>query len=99
NAHFETADAQTHPFEPQTIDVAISRFGVMFFDDPVAAFANIRRALRPEGRIAFVCWQDLLENEWLSVPGAAILQYRPLPEAGPPDAPGPFALADRDRVA
>lgn len=98
NVRFETADAQSHPFEADDFDVAISRFGVMFFDDPVAAFANIRRALRPDGRIVFVCWKDLLENEWLSVPGAAMLQYLPLPEAGAPGAPGPFAFADPERV-
>jgi SAM-dependent methyltransferase len=98
NVRFQMADAQSHPFESHTIDVAISRFGVMFFDDPVAAFANIRGALRPDGRLAFVCWKDLLENEWLSVPGAAIVQYLPLPEPGAPGMPGPFAFADPDRV-
>jgi SAM-dependent methyltransferase len=98
SARFRVADAQSYPFEAQTVDVAMSRFGVMFFDDPVAAFANIRGALRPDGRIVFVCWRDLLENEWLSVPGAAVLQYLPLPEAGAPGGPGPFAFADPDRV-
>jgi SAM-dependent methyltransferase len=98
NVRFEAADAQTHPFEANTVDVAMSRFGVMFFDDPVAAFANIRAALQPDGRIAFVCWKDLFENEWIAVPGAAILQHLPLPEAGPPGAPGPFAFADPDRT-
>jgi len=56
------------------------------------------RALRPDGRIAFVCWKDLLENEWLAVPGAAVLKNLPLPEAGAPGGPGPFAFADPDRV-
>jgi SAM-dependent methyltransferase len=98
NVRFQMADAQSHSFEAHAVEVAMSRFGVMFFDDPVAAFANIRRALRPDGRIVFVCWKDLLENEWLSVPGAAILRYLPLPEAGSPGTPGPFAFADPERV-
>jgi len=99
NVRFQMADAQSYLFQAHAFDVAMSRFGVMFFDDPVAAFANIRGALRPDGRIVFVCWKDLLENEWLAVPGAAILQYLPFPEAGSPGAPGPFAFADRDRVS
>jgi SAM-dependent methyltransferase len=98
NARFEAADAQTQAFEPDSADVAISRFGVMFFDDPVAAFTNIHRAMRPDGRIVFACWKNLLENEWLAVPGGAILQHVPLPDPGPLDAPGPFAFADGDRL-
>jgi SAM-dependent methyltransferase len=98
NARFEAADAQSHAFEANAVDVAISRFGVMFFEDPVEAFTNIRRALRPDGRIAFACWKNLLENEWLAVPGGAILQHVPFPEPGPPDAPGPFSFADDARV-
>jgi SAM-dependent methyltransferase len=98
NATFQAADAQSHAFAADSVDVAISRFGVMFFDDPVAAFANIRSAIRPDGRIVFACWTNLLENEWLAVPGGAILQHVPSPEPGPPDAPGPFSLADKERV-
>jgi SAM-dependent methyltransferase len=98
NVQFQAADAQSHAFDAHTFDVVMSRFGVMFFDDPVAAFSNIHGALQPDGRIVFVCWKDLFENEWLSVPGAAILQYLPLPEAAPPGAPGPFAFADPEHV-
>lgn len=98
NARFEQADAQTHGFEPATFDVAISRFGVMFFDDPVEAFANIARALRPGGRLAFVCWQELGGNEWLLVPGLAAAQHVPLPDLGPPGGPGMFSLAAPDHV-
>ncbi len=98
NAKFQVADAQSHPFDADDFDIAISRFGVMFFDDPVAAFTNILRALRPGGRIAFACWRNLVENEWLAVPRGAIQQHVPLPDAGPPDAPGPFAFADEARV-
>ena len=96
NVSFEVADAQTRAFEPE-FDRAISRFGVMFFDDPVAAFANIRSALRPGGQVSFAVWQELLLNEWLTVPGAVALQFVEIPE-GDPDAPGPFALRDPDRV-
>jgi hypothetical protein len=76
----------------------MSRFGVMFFEDPVAAFANLHTALRPGGRLVFVCWQEMLTNEWIAVPAMAVLQHLPLPEPGPPDAPGPFSLADPQRV-
>ncbi|MGH7787489.1 MAG: class I SAM-dependent methyltransferase [Candidatus Binatia bacterium] len=95
--HFELADAQTHPFSP-TFDLCFSRFGVMFFTDPTAAFTNLRRALRPGGRLAFVCWQGLSENPWMTVPLGAALQHLPLPPMPAPDAPGPFAFADSERV-
>jgi SAM-dependent methyltransferase len=101
NAEFVKTDAQVHPFGGGSLDAILSRFGVMFFDDPEAAFANLASALRPSGRIAFVCWQDLLQNEWMLVPGAAAAQHVGLPEMQPemqPGAPGPFALADADRV-
>ncbi|HLG01741.1 MAG TPA: methyltransferase domain-containing protein, partial [Acidimicrobiia bacterium] len=91
---FEQADAQVRPFDPGSFDLAISRFGVMFFDDPNAAFANLGRALRSGGRLEFVCWQGLFDNEWLAVPVAAALQHVPVPEMGEPGAPGPFSLAD-----
>ncbi|MGQ0803257.1 MAG: class I SAM-dependent methyltransferase [Actinomycetota bacterium] len=99
NTRFEQADAQVHPFPEANLDVALSRFGVMFFEDPTAAFANVARALRPAGRLSFVCWRELEKNEWLMVPGAAAAAHVALPDLGPPDAPGMFALADRDRLA
>jgi len=89
---FVAADAQTHPFEPAAYDIAISRFGTMFFDDPVAAFANIARALRPAGRLCLVTWQPLVANDWLAIPGAAMLEYGTLPEAA--EGPGMFAQSD-----
>jgi len=98
NARFEQADVQTHAFEADSFDVAISRFGVMFFDDPVAAFSKVARALRPGGRLAFVCWQDLGQNEWLLVPGVAAMQHVPMPDIGTPGGPGMFSLAEPDRV-
>jgi len=97
-ASFELADAQTRAFAPASVDVLFSRFGVMFFADPTAAFANLRRALSAGGRLTFVCWQALSENPWMLVPFGAALQLlppQPLPE---PDAPGPFAFADPARV-
>jgi SAM-dependent methyltransferase len=98
NVSFEVGDAQTRRFEPASADLVMSRFGVMFFEDPVAAFANLHAALRPGGRLVFVCWQEMLTNEWIAVPAMAVLQHLPLPEPGPPDAPGPFSLADPQRV-
>ena len=98
NAHFENVDAQTHSFPPAAFDLVYSRFGVMFFSDPTAAFVNLRATLRPGGRLAFVCWQSLKENQWAQVPLAVALRHLPAPPAPPPNAPGPFALADRERV-
>jgi len=97
NAAFEQADAQTHAFPAGGFDTLVSRFGVMFFDDLAAAFANLHRAVRPGGRVAFCCWQGLADNEWLSLPAAAVAEHVTVPEA-PPDAPGPLSLADEARV-
>jgi SAM-dependent methyltransferase len=97
NIDFVEGDAQTYGFEPDH-DVVFSRFGVMFFEDPEAAFANIRRALKEGGRLAFVCWQDVFANLWMSLPtmgAASVLGAFDLPPEG---SPGPFAFADPDRV-
>src|SRR6185503_11565956 len=91
NVRFTNADAQTYAFEPGGADVLFSRFGVMFFTDPPAAFTNLRRALRPGGRVAFVCWQPLAENPWLLVPLSTAAQHIQLPPPPAPGAPGPFA--------
>jgi SAM-dependent methyltransferase len=99
NVRFAHGDAQVHRFTPGAADVAVSRFGVTFFTDPAAAFANIARGLRPGGRLVFVCWQDLVDNEWIVVPGAAAAQHVPLPPPDDPTAPGPFSLGERDRIA
>ncbi|HVN87078.1 MAG TPA: methyltransferase domain-containing protein [Candidatus Binatia bacterium] len=98
NVQFIEADAQTYGFARAMFDVAFSRFGVMFFADPPAAFANLRTALRPGGRLAFVCWQPLPENPWMFVPLMAAAQHIALPAPPAPDAPGPFAFGDPDRV-
>jgi SAM-dependent methyltransferase len=97
NARFEHADAQIYPFRPGTFDVAISRTGAMFFGDPVAAFANIARALRRGGRLVLLTWQGPDGNEWIRELAAALAGGRDLPTPAP-DGPGPFALADPERV-
>jgi SAM-dependent methyltransferase len=98
NVHFVNADAQTYPFAPQSYDVVFSRFGVMFFAQPEAAFANLRTALRATGRVVFVAWQTVQLNPWMFVPMAAAAQHIPIPLPASPDAPGPFAFADAERV-
>jgi SAM-dependent methyltransferase len=98
NVAFTVADAQDHRFEPESVDLAISRFGVMFFADAVAAFANVARALAPGGRLAFACWQELRHNHWILVPFGAMAAEVGPPEPPAPDAPGPWSLADPDRV-
>ncbi len=92
------ADAQSFPFEPGAFDAAFSRFGVMFFADPVAAFANIRRSLKRGGRLAFVCWRALDANELDVLPLSAAAAHLPPQAAAERDAPGPFAFADPDRL-
>lgn len=92
------ADAQTHAFDPQSFDAAFSRFGVMFFENPVAAFTNIKRALRLGARLAFVCWRAFEENPWMGVPMAAAAPFLPPSPPRDPIAPGPFAFADAERV-
>src|SRR5262249_7541335 len=97
NVEFAHADAQVYPFETAAFDVVISRMGAMFFGDPVAAFANLHRALRPGGRITLLTWPSPADNEWLTEFRAALAVGRDLP-APPSDAPSPFALSDPDRV-
>jgi len=97
NVTFAQADAQIHAFEPGTYDVAISRTGAMFFGDHGAAFRNIGRALRPDGRLVLTTWQPLPANEWIREISGALAAGRDLP-VPPPDAPGPFSLSDPDRV-
>jgi SAM-dependent methyltransferase len=94
---FVEGDASAYEFQP-VFDLAFSRFGVMFFADPVAAFANIRKALTPAGRLAFVCWRTFKENEWAFAPYNAARDLLPPQEPMDPHAPGPFAFADDERV-
>ncbi len=98
NASFVEGDAQTQVLDRDDFDALISRFGVMFFDDPVAAFANIRRAARTGGRLAFVAWRSPAENDFLTAAvraAAPLLPDLPTPQPG---APGQFAFADGERV-
>jgi len=97
-AGFETADAQTYRFPPAAFDAAISRFGIMFFDDPVAAFANIRAALKPGGKLVFAAWRSPAENPFMTAAARAAAPL--LPELRPtdPDAPGQFAFARPERM-
>ena len=95
---FREADASTAPL-PQDCDLLFSRFGVMFFADPVAAFAHLRGALRPGGRLVFVCWRAPRDNSWAMAPlsaARAALGITPVP--ADPLAPGPFAFADGERT-
>lgn len=99
NLRFLEADAQVRAFARGGADGVFSRFGVMFFADPSAAFANLHSALRPGGRLGFVCWRPLAINEWMLLPLQAALKHIPAPPPPTdPFAPGPFAFADRDRV-
>lgn len=98
NLEFLLADASSHAFTASDYDVLTSRFGVMFFHDPQAAFANLRRAVKPSARLCFLCWRRLDENPWMGLAAAAafsVLLPPPKPEAG---APGPFSFAKRERV-
>jgi SAM-dependent methyltransferase len=98
NVRFEKADAQATVFPAETFDRVLSRFGVMFFDEPQAAFANLRRSIRPGGRLAFLCWQEVGRNEHFAVPYGAVAAIVPPPDLGEPGAPGPFSLADPART-
>ncbi|NAZ87149.1 class I SAM-dependent methyltransferase [Kineococcus indalonis] len=96
NARFERADAQVHPFAPAGFDAAISRTGAMFFGDPDQAFANIRRALRPGGRLTLLTWQPSERNPWFAAFTGALLGTVPAP---PPGSPGPFSMSEPERVS
>ncbi len=96
--NWQEADAAAWLFPEGGFDLLVSRFGTMFFADPLAAFRNMRRALQPGGRLVMLCWQPMQDNAWVAVPRAAMLQVLPAPEPMPPHAPGPFAFADAARV-
>lgn len=99
SALFQVADASSAELPEGAFDILFSRFGVKFFDDPTEAFAHMRRALRPGGRVIFVCWRGAAENDWVHLPMGAIKGI--LPPIAPPDpeAPGPFSFGDRGRVS
>lgn len=98
-ARFVEADAQTHAFPPASFDRIVSRFGVMFFDDPVAAFTNLRRAARPGAAMRLVAWRSPDENAFMTTGERAAASLLPDLPVRQPNAPGQFAFADRARVA
>ena len=99
NVEFVVADAQTHAFAPGAFDLVVSQFGLMFFDDPVVAFSNVRRSCAPDGRLAFVSWQGLANNEWLTVVADEVAKCADVPEfGGLAKGPGMFALKNQDET-
>lgn len=92
------ADAASHDFGEERFNLLFSRFGVMFFNDPVQAFTHLHAVMRPGARLAFSCWQALANNPWTALPLKAALAILPRPPAPPPRAPGPFAFADEAYV-
>ena len=99
NVEFVVADAQTYVFASGTFDLVVSQFGLMFFDEPVRAFSNVRRSLVPDGRLAFVSWQGLPANEWLTVIASEVANRVEIPEfGGLSRGPGMFALKDQDET-
>jgi ubiquinone/menaquinone biosynthesis C-methylase UbiE len=89
---FVLADATIHPFDPAGFDLLVSRFGVMFFAEPVRSFTNLRKALKPRGRLALACWREPRENPFFMAPLQAVYKHAPrLPQVGPDD-PGPSRL-------
>jgi len=96
---FQVADASSAELPEGAFDILFSRFGVMFFDDPTGAFAHMRRALRPGGRVAFVCWRSAAENDWVRLLMGALKGIVPPSALPDPEAQGPFSLGDRGRVA
>ena len=97
NTDFRVKDVQTDKLESEYFDVAFSRFGVMFFEDPFEAFENIYQALKHDGQLSFVCWQNASLNPWQSLSIQVIKEYLDLP-APPPKSPGPFAFEDKEYI-
>jgi len=95
---FQLADASTFGFPAGAYDLLFSRFGVMFFANPPAAFANMREALKPGGRLTFLCWAPAEQNDWIMTPFMAAREHLPPTDKPDPAAPGPFAFADKDYV-
>ena len=98
NATCLLGDAAELPVEHLGAELIVSRFGVMFFGDPVTAFANLRTSLVDKGRLRFACWRPVNENPWLQIPLHAVYEHAPRLPKPQPEEPGPFAFADPDRV-
>ena len=97
NANFQVLDVQVDDM-PSDFDIAFSRFGVMFFEDPYQAFSNIYKSLKDNGQLSFVCWQNPSLNPWQSLSLQVIKEYLDLPSP-PPKSPGPFAFEDKDYIS
>jgi SAM-dependent methyltransferase len=95
---FINADATVHAFKTGSADLLFSRFGVMFFADPVLSFRNLRTALRRGGRMAFACWRALDKNPWMLLPLQQALKHVAPPPLPGPEDPGPFSFAREERV-
>lgn len=95
---FLEADAEVHDFPPGLFDLAFSRFGVMFFEHPHAAFSNIHRAMKPGAQLAFCCWQPRAVNPFMTLPARAAMALLPPPPEMPPRAPGPFAFEEPEYI-
>ena len=96
--NFLQADASAHGFAPASHDLIFSRFGVMFFSDPDSAFAHMATALKPGGRVGFICWRPLSENPWMLKPVLIAKDFIELPARPGPEDPGPFSFSDPARV-
>jgi len=99
NVSFECSDAQTTTFPADHYDLVFSRFGVMFFDDPIGAFKNIYTSLKPGGRLAFICWAPRDQNAWVGLPLQVVAKHLSLPAPPAIDQPGPFSLSEEPRVS
>jgi SAM-dependent methyltransferase len=97
-AKFIEGDAADYAFKPRSFDLGFSQFGVMFFADPVAAFANIRKALKDGGRVVFACWRHPFENPWSHLPETIAKPFLPPAAPAVANAPGRYSFADPDRV-
>ena len=95
NIRFTNADAQSFEFKKSFYDQIVSRFGVMFFENPIAAFTNMRQSLKPNGKLNFVCWSALEENEFFILPLKIVLKYLNKPLPNPSKAPGPLAFSNK----
>ncbi len=98
NIKYTLADLQTYEFKENSFDALFSRFGVMFFDNPVVAFSNLRRSLKRGGRFIFACWAERLENDWIELPTEIASRFLELPPTPPEKTPGPFAFEDKEYV-
>lgn len=98
NVEFRCDDAGAHAFEPGAFDLLVSRFGVMFFADPVSAFSNLRRAARSQARLRAIAWRGAAENPFMTAAERAAAPFLPALPPRQPNAPGQFAFADANRV-